>query len=444
MKAAFGLPIILFNYFTSVLSHTLEIPLKRVEVLSTPQLYDSPGNTTPLTFYEQNFLFYADAEVGTPGQKFRFVLDTGSSDVWIPAQQCTDQVCGNHTRFNMNQSDTFVPLNKTFGIAYGSGSVKGTWGRDTVTIGEQNVKRVDIGLVTQETTSLKTIITDGIIGLGLPEIASAPNNQTWFSLLTQQNKDLDPYFTFSLDLDPSKPSLFTVGSLQEKYTQNRHINYHSVVEPVGYWTLAMNGLRVSNWYSAEEDYCNPYCPVIVDTGTSLITVPDNFYLTLMLQILRNTDSCTFNSRQGLFVCSDNFDCQSLPEITLFIPDQTNQSRSYQISPNQYVAANGNNGCAILLSQSPPGAPIWILGMSFLQRYYTIFDQGSKRVAMIDKIETDPSDRPMVGDVSRLMLVLFLIIIGVLGTYYLYKYYQARLEINRQNRVLTVDPMYNEL
>lgn len=423
----------------------IQVPLFRVLINTTQQLYESESDHVPLTFYQQNFLFYAEATIGMPAQKFNFVLDTGSSDVWIPSNQCTTEVCGNHTRFQPHQSQSFKNLNQTFSITYGSGSVSGSWGQDSVSIAQQQAENVSIGLVTHETTSMKNIITDGIIGLGRNSISTAPSNQTWFSTYVQQHPEIKPVFSFSLDLNPSRPSFFSIGEVDPKYTEAQSVHHHPVVKPEGYWTLPMSRLQVSNWYSTTSDYCTPYCPVIIDTGTSLITVPEDFYLTLILQVLRNTESCQFESQTGLFLCSEFSDCDSLPELTLYIPDKNNQTRSYQISPNQYTAKYGQNGCAILLTQSPSGTPLWILGMSFLQRYYTIFDQEGKSVALVDKWGPDPSLIPGIGDVSRLMVILFVTVVLCLGAYYSHQYYQRRrIAQQYRNQIAGVDPLYNEL
>ena len=96
--------------------------------------------------------------IGTPPQSLAVVLDTGSSDLWIPGRGCT--LCGNHASFDHSKSSTYRALKagsssgsgasssvKFFEIDYGSGTVKGTEAVDVVTLGGLVLPQVTFGEV---------------------------------------------------------------------------------------------------------------------------------------------------------------------------------------------------------------------------------------------------------------------------------------------------------
>merc|ERR1719159_1373299 len=74
----------------------------------------------------------AEISLGSPGQKMRCLIDSGSSDLWVPSKRC--EHCENHNYFDADASSTFDPVMKRtmYGtkpeavrISYGSGEVQG-------------------------------------------------------------------------------------------------------------------------------------------------------------------------------------------------------------------------------------------------------------------------------------------------------------------------------
>lgn len=76
-----------------------------------------------------NFLdtqYYGPITIGTPGQPFEVIFDTGSSNLWVPSKECRlSAACYLHKYFDSSQSSTYKYNGTNFNITYGSGAVSG-------------------------------------------------------------------------------------------------------------------------------------------------------------------------------------------------------------------------------------------------------------------------------------------------------------------------------
>merc|ERR1719382_875995 len=95
------------------------------------------SDAVPISDY-QNAQYFGPIKVG--GQDFKVIFDTGSSNVWVPGKTCGFLTCWLHPRFDESKSSTFEKDGRPYNVTYGSGPVKGVFGKDTVTVGSIDVK----------------------------------------------------------------------------------------------------------------------------------------------------------------------------------------------------------------------------------------------------------------------------------------------------------------
>lgn len=108
--------------------------------------------------------------MGTPPRNFNILMDSGSADFWVGAENCASSGgggCGNHTFLGNQSSSTFVDTNQPFQVSYGSGEVSGDIINDNVAIAGLALNNHTFGVATTESVdfSADTVPFDGLMGL---------------------------------------------------------------------------------------------------------------------------------------------------------------------------------------------------------------------------------------------------------------------------------------
>lgn len=255
------------------IAELIRVPLKK---RPTSELFSSiraghrrrivEGNVV-INDYE-NAQYYGEISIGTPGQNFEVIFDTGSSNLWVPSVDCTSNCGGvffHKNEYDSSKSSTYVANGTAFDIEYGSGSVKGTFLEDTVTSGGVTVTNMCLAQVTDASglgTGYKLGKFDGILGLGFDSI-SVNGVTTWFHKAILEGAVSQPVFAFYLG-NYADGELTFGGYDSNHYTGS--ITYINLLSAT-YWEVTLSGVTIdgSSYTSATK--------AIVDSGTSLITGP---------------------------------------------------------------------------------------------------------------------------------------------------------------------------
>ncbi|XP_073899917.1 gastricsin-like [Castor canadensis] len=310
--------------------------------------------------------YFGEISIGTPPQNFLVLFDTGSSNLWVPSIYCKSEACSTHPRYNPSKSSTYHTDKKTFSLQYGTGSLTGFFGYDTLTVQNIKVPNQEFGLSEKEPGYTFVYAKfDGIMGLAYPSL-SAGDATTALQGMLKEGALSSPLFSVYLGRkEGSKDGGEIIFGGVDKRLYKGDIHWASVTQKL-YWQIEIEEFLVSDQASG---VCSEGCQGIVDTGTSLLTVPESYLSTLMQAI--GAEESLFGE---YFVSCDSID--SLPTLDFII-----HGVRFPLKPSDYIISD--DGYCMVGIQSIDfflnDQPTWILGDVFLRSYYAVFDVGNNRV-----------------------------------------------------------------
>jgi hypothetical protein len=113
-------------------------------------------------------MYTGDIEVGTPGQRFRVIFDTGSADLWLLSSKSEEQRLSFLHYYDSELSATHRANKKPFQIQYGLGTCRGFLSEDRVSLSGLAARRQVFAEVTSLTANFENPSEpmDGILGFG--------------------------------------------------------------------------------------------------------------------------------------------------------------------------------------------------------------------------------------------------------------------------------------
>lgn len=313
----------------------------------------------------KKFAYFGNVKVGTPPQEFSVVFDTGSGNLIVPSAECHSEACKLHKRFNRaksmtakkiycdgyNQDDTF----STIAISFGTGSVEGTCVEDSVCIGDICSRTSFIASFQESAEPFTQFTFDGVLGLALTPMAQGPGF-SFVNVVGHSQALRRPQFAvFMADSDDERSEI-TFGDLNEHHMDSGLL-WAKVKPGVGYWEVQIQDITINN---RPQQLCED-CRVAVDTGTSELAGPSD-----IIERLRN--------KLNVDPHCANFDV--LPKLGFIISDHI-----LNLDPHDYVDKTPVSCMVSLmdLDVPPPNGPIFVFGIPFLQKFYTVYDNAEKRV-----------------------------------------------------------------
>ena len=213
-------------------------------------------------------LDFSDISIGTPPQEFKVVLDTGSSNLWVPSSECNSIACYLHSKYDHSSSSTYKKNGSSFEIRYGSGELSGFVSQDAFQIGDLKVKNQDFAEATSEPgLAFAFGRFDGIMGLGYNTISVNGIVPPFYNMLDQGLLD-EPVFSFYLSdtNDESSESEAMFGGVNTDHYTGKLTKIP--LRRKAYWEVDLDAITFGDDTAEMDD-----TGVILDTGTSLIALP---------------------------------------------------------------------------------------------------------------------------------------------------------------------------
>merc|ERR550519_1081323 len=324
--------------------------------------------------------YYGPIELGTPGQMFNVIFDTGSSNTWVPSATCPiwEVACRLHHRYDSTKSSTYKANGTKFEIHYGSGSMSGFLSTDTCCIAGVCATDQTFAEATHE-PGLAFIAArfDGILGMGFPALAVLGVTPPFNTMVDQGL--VDPVFSFWLSRDPEAAvggEIFLGGSDPAWYEGK--MTYIPVDEE-GYWRITMDGMVMDG----ETVGCDGGCPAIVDTGSSLLVGPSA--QTNAINRLIGGVELIPGTGQYFMDCRE---IDNLPNIDFMLGGMpfTLTGRDYVLE----ISQGGQTQCISgFMGLDLPMGDWWILGDVFIGKFYSEFDMGNSRVGFAQAVKEPP-------------------------------------------------------
>jgi hypothetical protein len=279
-------------------------------------------------------------------------------------------------------SSTYQTNGKYFSVEYGTGSVEGFLGVDTVRLGDTGTNQLVIpNTIFGQATGLDDFFIqdgdiDGILGLAFQSLAEDDVAPPLVNAIKQHLLD-QPIFTVTLfekgNNDNVPGGVFTYGGLDTANCAST-VTYYKLTSAT-YFQYGIDQIVVG---SSEHDCTTDYdyygdqlCPwtTISDTGTSFIGGPqastDDF---------ADAAGATWDDNDEVYY----IDCNAKGADMVI----TISGTKYTIPAKELIVPTDGGKCYwafFPMGESDGFAPNWIFGDPFIRQYCHVFDLGEERI-----------------------------------------------------------------
>jgi saccharopepsin len=351
-------------------------------------------------------------DIGTPPKEHQLLFDTGSSTIFIVNTDCTAVSCPDGSapyysrqEYNASASSSSKDLGTSASIPYLGGDVAGDIFQDTFSTQDGSLEWNQTFLSANE-SSWRFITADGFLGLGFSTIAEKNTSTLVETLLWDGKLDKPRFGLFygtNLEHEGEQNGVLTIGgSHEEKYVDGemvytplrkedeyqlwraplRSVNVLVAQNPSDpKSTVEVHNGRLPTTALANGTYpdANTTWPMygaggaVFDTGAGRVSVPDEIISAIYYNLGWSYDK--------LLKGEERMECQHLNAswaITLTLGEGAPEDDvSFSLRGDEFTEP----GAQCMPPFDPSGSSGFALvGSTFLQRHYSVFDFGADKVA----------------------------------------------------------------
>ncbi|EGX45032.1 hypothetical protein AOL_s00173g133 [Orbilia oligospora ATCC 24927] len=340
--------------------------------------------------------YYIDVEVGTPPQKIRLVLDTGSSDVWIPST--SSKLC--RSRKNPCTQGAYDPALSTsrkvvsggaFKIAYLDGTqARGDFVTEKFSFANHTIPDLQIGIGYEINDSA------GVMGIGFPANTAAEVAYPGFveGLVSHGFINSHAYSLYLNDQESDTGSILFGGIDTKKYTGELRslpilIGDDELVPTQFLVDLSSIGFVGKN--GTEKPVSTEKLQVVLDSGSSLTYLPNSTIGPIIKEVggywQRDAGAyvvpCSLSNNYEEFV-TFQFGEPLGPKIKVPLEELTNFA--IDVKGDLIPDEDGNPICYFGIQPQPKDEDdIYIFGDTFLRSAYVVYDLDGQEIWMAQTV-----------------------------------------------------------
>ncbi|KAM7214966.1 hypothetical protein V8F06_009643 [Rhypophila decipiens] len=308
-------------------------------------------------------------DIGTPPQKIKVFIDTGSYELWVNPRCNTSAdatLCRSYGNYYPNKSNSSNYVGGDFAVTYGTGAVKGSYWSDIMGIAMFQIPGVQFAVADDSNYTFS-----GILGLGYsyPYSISYPSI---LQLMVSQKMISAPIFSLGLGGDQDGFSEIIFGGV------NRW-KFAGPLEPVPIWppisqqdphwiqywvNITSVGMTKPNEraviYTPRENFA---MPTLIDTGSTLSYIREDLVAIIGQQFNAAVDS------QGNYIV----DCSYRNITTGTVDFGFNKGRMViNVRYKDFIYQQYPGHCMLGVQPADVGSTNYVLGDTFIRGAYCEF------------------------------------------------------------------------